>query len=168
MEILQCLWWILVGLLWITGVLILWFKSPPVPSRRQAIENGLKAAGVRAGDLVIDLGTGDGRVLQAARDECGARIMGWELHPLMWLITKFRLGWDSDIKLSNLWKAPLGQADVVFVFLMPSLMARVEKELLPKLKPGARLISNSFPLPNVQPNVQLGRAFVYVRPGQVN
>lgn len=163
MGILQWFGWIVVSLLGLVGLLILRLKAPPVPSLRRSIENGLWAAQIRPGELVVDLGAGDGRVLQTARDKYQARVIGWELNPVAWLLAKARLGWRSDVRLTNFWKASIDQADVVFVFLMPHLMDRVEREIWGRMKPGARLISNSFPLPNRKPTTHQGSAYVYVR-----
>ena len=167
MEVLLMLGWIFVGLLWLSALLIVWFKAPPVPSFRRAVEEGLTAANVKPAELVMDLGAGDGRVLQIARDSYQAKIVGWELHPLMWCLAKARLGRRADVRLANFWQAPVEQADVVFTFLMPSLMGRVEREIWGKMKPGARLVSNSFPLPSQPPVAQRGSVYIYVRPGSI-
>lgn len=133
---------------WFLFVLVLLLGVPPLPSRASKIKSFFKLADIKKGEKVFDLGSGDGRVLQIARNKYGAEIYGFEMHPIMWLISKLRLGWSSQIRLANLWQAPIEEADIVFVFLMPGLMRRVEKNIWPRIKPGARLISNSFPLPN--------------------
>lgn len=162
----QVVLWLALGLLWLTGALVLWFRVPPVPSVQQAIDEGLAVAQIKTGELVVDLGAGDGRVLQVAQNQYGARVEGWELHPVMWWLAKLRLRPNGKVHLANLWTAKIEDADLVFVFLMPKLMERVEREIWPRMKSGARLVSNSFPLPNERPVTQRGRAYLYIRPLQ--
>jgi len=155
---------IFVVLVWAIGVIILWLGVPPLPSRRQKINQFFTLARILPNERVFDLGAGDGRVLQISRDRYQAKISGWELHPLLWLLAKWRLGGTADIRLANLWRAPIEEADVVFVFLMPRLMLRVQKLIWPRLRPGARLISNSFPLPDEDPQEIADGVYLYIKP----
>jgi len=149
--------------LWLAGIIILWLGVPPLPSRAIKLKAAFALAKIKPKEKVFDLGAGDGRVLQIARDKYGAQVAGWELHPLMWLIAKFRLGRNSDVHLANLWTAPVEEANVVFVFLMPQLMSRVHKVIWSKLKPGARLISNSFPMLEEKPTQCDNGVYLYVK-----
>jgi SAM-dependent methyltransferase len=144
-------------------LMVVYLRVPPVPSRRQELEIAFELADIKPNELVVDLGAGDGRVLQVARNRYGARIMGWEISPPVWLLAKLRLGLGSDVWLANLWKADVSDADVVFVFLMAELMGRVESEIWAKMKPGARMISNAFKMPNVAPAEMRDGVYLYVK-----
>ena len=52
---------------------------------------------------------------------------------------------------------------MVITFLMPKLMARVERDIWAKMKPGSRLVSNAFPLPTVRPNKSEGGVYLYIK-----
>ena len=164
MDIWFWLIFILVVLLWLIGIVVLLLGVPPKPSRQSELDQFFVLAKIRPGERVFDLGAGDGRVLQITRDKYGAQISGWELHPLIWLMAKCRLGKDSDIRLASLWGARVEEADVVFVFLMPMFMSKVQKIIWAKLKPGARLVSNSFPMLQEKPTESCGGVYLYVKP----
>lgn len=161
---LTTLGWILGGILWLALALTALLQVPPVPTRRKEMDIAFDLAKVVPGEIVFDLGAGDGRFLQRASSQYGAETHGWEIHPVMWLIAKIRLGWAADIRLANLWKADVSRADVVFIFLMARFMGRVEAELWSKMKPGARLVSNTFILPGVVPTEERDGVYLYVKP----
>ena len=81
----------------------------------------------------------------------------------MWLIAVLRtIRYPSaKIKLASFWRAPLSSADVVFVFLIPRFMARLEAKLKRELKPGARAVSYVFKLPNKKPKLSRRRWQIY-------
>lgn len=156
--------WVVGVILWLALALIALLQVPPLPTRKQEMDVAFGLANVQPGELVIDLGAGDGRFLQQAARRYKAVTQGWEIHPIMWLIAKMRLGWGADIRLANLWKADVSRADVVFIFLMARFMGRVEAELWSKMKPGARLVSNTFILPGVVPTQEQDGVYLYVKP----
>jgi len=164
MHWLQILEIVLLVIFLIGGWASVLLRVPPVPSRAIDLADAFGLAGIRPGERVFDLGAGEGRVLKQARDKYGARVSGWELNPVVWVLAKWQLGIASDMRLANLWTAPISEADVVFTFLMRDLMGKVEQEIWSKMKPGARLVSNSFVLPNVTPTATSGDVFLYQKP----
>ncbi|MBU1092530.1 hypothetical protein KJ836_02595, partial [Patescibacteria group bacterium] len=70
---------------------------------------------------------------------------------------------EADIRMANLWTAPVQEADLVFIFLIPSLMHKAEKIIWPKLKPGARLITNAFVMPTLEPTASKNKIHMYVK-----
>ena len=62
-----------------------------------------------------------------------------------------------------MWKADLSNVDVVFVYQLPHVMKRIKKKLLEELKPGARVISNSFVMPDWKPKEERGGIYLYVK-----
>jgi len=155
--------WILGGILFLACLMVAWLRVPPVPSRKQELDIAFDLAGIKPKELVIDLGAGDGRVLQIARDKYLARIMGWEINPPIWLLAKLRLGINTDVRMADLWKADVSDADVVVVFLMANLMDRAERQIWAKMKPGARLVSNAFRMPNVVPTEEIEGVYLYIK-----
>ena len=99
--------------------------GPYVPSQRDDVRQMLEPANVKSGELVVDLGAGDGRVLFLAAREYGARAVGVEISPLrvalVWLKARlFGLGGQIQIQLGNLYHTDLSQADVVTLYLLPT------------------------------------------------
>ncbi|HLD24373.1 MAG TPA: hypothetical protein VJB96_00430 [Patescibacteria group bacterium] len=125
--------------------------GPFVPSSKHAVEAMIKLADLKAGQTVIDIGSGDGRVLFEAAKE-GARGIGIEINPYLVLFTRIRafLGpyrGRITVLWKNLWKADLSQADVVFVYLIPWRMEDLAEKLEDELKDDALVVSNSFVFP---------------------
>jgi hypothetical protein len=140
------------------GLAVMWLRIPPVPTRKKEEDLIFKMANLKPGEVFYDLGAGEGKLVKRALAEYKAKAWGWELNPPVWF-----LGWlkTRRMNLGDLWQAPVEHADVVVTFLMPSVMRRVEQEIWPKLKPGARLISNAFALPGVTPTKTEGWVYLY-------
>lgn len=107
-----------------------------------------------AGARVIDLGSGTGTLLRRcaiARPDC--LFTGVESAPLPYLISRWRCANAPNVVLrrADLWEADLGQYDVIYAFLSPEPMARLERKLERELGSGALFVSNSFPLPERPP-----------------
>lgn len=108
----------------------------------------------RPGLRLIDLGAGTGGLLRRlARARPDARFTGIEHAPLPWLAAQLnRRGLANlDIRRGDLWREPLQQQDVVYVFLSPRVMPRLWQKARAEMRPGSLLVSNSFPLPGVEP-----------------
>ncbi|HMM53389.1 MAG TPA: methyltransferase domain-containing protein [Candidatus Desulfobacillus sp.] len=108
----------------------------------------------RAGLRVVDLGCGSGGLLlRLARARPDARFLGIEHAPLPWLLARWRGRGLANLELrrGDLWRAPLAEADVVFVFLSPSVMPRLWRRAHEEMRPGSLLVSSSFPAPGAAP-----------------
>jgi ribosomal protein L11 methylase PrmA len=122
--------------------------APFVPTASNVSEKMIQMAEIKAGMTVIDLGSGDGRLLCLAVKK-GARAIGYEINPFLVLYTKiklFRTACSRRLKIywRNFWSADVRNADVIFVYLLPWRMEKLKKKLLSQLKPGALVVSNSF------------------------
>ena len=122
--------------------------APWVPARSFDIADILDDAKLSKGDVFLELGCGDGRLVRAAAKR-GAIATGYELNPVIWFIAwllSIRTT-NAHIKLANLWKIDLSKADVVLAFLVPRTMRRLEIKVEKEMKKGSTLISYIFPLP---------------------
>lgn len=122
------------------------------PDRISSIK---KLAEIKKGDKVVDLGSGDGRVLIALAKQ-GADATGLELNP--WLVNKSekrikraKLSDRINIKQTNFWQYGLSQYDVIVIYGIGYIMERLEKKLKQEVKPDARIISIYFQFPNLEP-----------------
>ncbi len=136
--------------------------APWVPTYRRDVEKIIADCQLKHSQLFIELGCGDGRLVAAAAKR-GAKAIGYEINPVMWLVANLRnfKNPTAKIKLANFWQAPVGKADVVFVFLIPKYMARMETKLQTELKPGAKAVSYVYKLPKKEPALKRQKWILY-------
>lgn len=99
---------------------------------------------------LIDLGCGDGGLLaRLARARPDCEFVGIEHAPLPWLFARLRAAALPNlmIRRADLWQVPLAGYDLVYAFLSPAPMARLWAKATEEMRPGALLVSNSFPVP---------------------
>jgi len=134
--------------------------APFVPTQRKQVERMLKAAKIKPGQKVYDLGSGDGRLVHKAAKLYGADAVGYEYSPLVWALAQIlRPLYRSKAKLKygNFWRKNLSDADVIVCYLMPHAMKRMNRDIVPKLKKGTLIISHAFRLPDLKPHRKLLR-----------
>ncbi|MCW1908265.1 MAG: hypothetical protein KIH63_002895 [Candidatus Saccharibacteria bacterium] len=137
--------------------------APWVPAFHRDLHKVLDDTQLQPGQLCIELGSGDGRLLQAAAKR-GAHVIGYEINPLLFLICWLRLmpyRKHSKIYLKSLWGADLSKADVVLTFLVPRTMPKLYKKAVKEMKPGALLVSYIFAVPDAKPLISRHHWFVY-------
>ena len=122
---------------------------PYVPTTNEAVEAMLKLADVKKTDVVYDLGCGDGRIVIAAAKNRKARGVGIDIDPVR--ISEGRAnakkaGVEKRVRFeeNNLFQADIHEATVVTLFLAPELNLELLPKLLRDLKPGTRIVSNTF------------------------
>lgn len=133
------------------------YDVPFVPTPPVVVEEMLRLADVGPGDFVIDLGSGDGRILIAAAKKFGARGVGVDLDPdrILESVYNAQLYGVADhvaFHRQDLFKFDIGQATVVTMYLLPSVNIRLRPRLLKELKPGTRIVSHDFDMEDWQPD----------------
>lgn len=134
--------------LWATGLKGQNLDVPYVPTPENVVEKMLDLADVNSGDYVIDLGSGDGRIVIAAAKR-GATGHGIDLDPDR--ISEARDN-ASDAEVSerimfiegNIFETDFSNASVITMYLLPTVNEKLRPELLEKLEPGTRVVSHSF------------------------
>ncbi|AFA40226.1 hypothetical protein Pogu_2199 [Pyrobaculum oguniense TE7] len=150
----------------LAGVAILHFVWPFLAGRGGAYStSSLRAAawafekiGVK-GKKVYDLGCGYGVVLALAK-KMGAVPVGVELDPLRWLICALRC--RCKVLLGDMFKTPLHDADVVYIFQWPSVNERLADKFAKELRPGAYVVSYMWEVPGLRLVDHNPRLRVYV------
>jgi SAM-dependent methyltransferase len=124
-----------------------------VSTSRVRIAAFMDAVPMDSGQLLLDLGCGDGRVLRKVRKRYGVQAVGFEMNPLAYLKARLAcLGIRGvEIRLQNFWKADIKEADIVFCYLFPDVMKALSTKLKKELKPGAVIVSCNFALPDLIP-----------------
>jgi len=130
--------------------------APWLPASSNNIKAAISLVEIKRGDIVFDLGSGDGRWLTAvAKDSQAGQIIGVEISLFFYLWSRIKILFSNcpqvKVKYQNLFNTDLAKADVVFCFLLPKAMAKLEAKFNQELKPGAKLISCCFQLPKHQP-----------------
>jgi SAM-dependent methyltransferase len=121
--------------------------APFVPTPMSAVRKMAKLANLKKGDIVYDIGCGDGRTVYVAANDYQANATGFELSPLVYAFARIRkLLWRSKAKIlfRNFKNQNLRSADVIFCYLMPETLEILRPKLEAELKPGARIISYAF------------------------
>lgn len=125
--------------------------GPAIPTPQYLVDRMLEAGRVKPGDVVYDLGSGDGRVVISAARNFGARAVGVELMPD--LVRKARervqnMGLADRISIveGSALRVDLSPADVVTMWFLTNSNDRLRPHLEKQLKVGARVVSNEFPI----------------------
>ena len=124
-----------------------------VSTSRVRISAFLDAVPMKAGQLLVDIGCGDGRVLRQVRRRYEVRAVGYELNLLAYVKAKLLCFGRKNIQIRwrNFWTVDLSDADVVFCYLFPDVMRNLAAKLKSDLKPGAVVVSCNFHLPGFSP-----------------
>ena len=130
--------------------------APDVPTPQPIVERMLEAGHVKPGQLVYDLGSGDGRVVITAAQKFGAKAVGIEIRPDLCRIATERIkaaGLEDRVKIvqGSALRVDLSPADVVTMFLLTTSNERLKPALEKYLKPGTRVVSNQFPIKGWKP-----------------
>jgi hypothetical protein len=125
--------------------------APFLPTGRKRVGEMLALAELRPGETLVDLGSGDGRIVVAAA-KAGARAEGWEISPYLWLWSQWNIrragvADRARVRLGSYWGEPVGHADVVTLFLITDKMPRMEEKLRRELRQGSRVVSYAFTFP---------------------
>jgi cyclopropane fatty-acyl-phospholipid synthase-like methyltransferase len=137
---------------------------PFVPSPQEVVEKMIELASVKPGDLVYDLGSGDGRIVIAAA-QTGAHAIGFEIDGDLIKesranVKKAGVQARAEIRDQDLLTVDLSAATVVTMYLFPDVNLKLQPKLLAQLKPGARVVSHAFDMGDWPPDKQeqvLGR-----------
>ncbi len=137
--------------------------APWVPARKYDLELLLDDVSLQKNEVYLELGCGDGRLVRAAARR-GAKAVGYELNPLLWLIAWLScIGRaNATIKFGNFWSVDLGSSDVILAFLVPRTMPRLEQKANREMKKSARLVSYIFPLPKKKYVLRNKSWYIYV------
>ncbi len=133
---------------------------PTLGSQVQPLVDALE---LKPGQVLLDLGCGEGRLLKAAAKR-GIRGVGYEINP--WLYAAARINcWRYrrlvSIKLGNYWHAQWPKADGIFVFLIDRYMPKLDRELKRRITSPTRLVSFAFAIPDKKPAVRGTNFYIY-------
>ncbi len=142
---------------------VLLFGAPYLPTMNKQVEAAIKLANLKPGQTLLELGSGDGRVLIAAA-QAGLNAVGYELNPVLffisWLRTR-RYGKQIKIELGNFWTNEWPKCDAVYVFLLPRLMPKLEQKIKNESFFNTPIISFAFKFNKIKPLNDIDGVFLY-------
>ena len=131
-----------------------------VPTPQEVVDDMLRLANVRKGDVLYDLGSGDGRIAITAAKRYGIRAVGIDIDP-----ERIREANENAKKAGvthlvqfrneDLFKADFKEATVVTLYLLPDLNVKLRPRLWSELKPGTRIVSHQFEMGTWKPEKKL-------------
>ncbi len=129
---------------------------PYVSTPNEVVEEMLKMANVQSSDIVYDLGCGDGRIVVMAAEKFGAHGVGIDIDPV-----RIKEAWGNATKAGvsdrvkflerDLFDADIKDATVVTLYLLQRVNLKLRPKLLAELKPGTRIVSNTFDMGDWKP-----------------
>ena len=131
-----------------------------VPTPQELVEDMLRLADVKQGDVLYDLGSGDGRIPVTAARKYGIRAVGIDIDPERIReahANARKNGVDRLVtfRQQDLFKADFREATVVTLYLLPELNLRLRPQLLKQLRPGTRVVSHQFDMGDWKPGKTL-------------
>ncbi len=140
--------------------------APYEPSKDKAIKKMIDFANIKKGDVSVDLGSGDGRLVFAFA-RAGAEAHGFEINPFLVTYSKYKA---KKLKLKNahfhwknFWHTNLQDFNIVTLFQIGYIMPKLEKKLLSELPKNARVVSNTWKFPNLTPKKIDDKIRLYVK-----
>ena len=127
-----------------------------VPTPQNVVDKMLEVAKVKKGDLLYDLGCGDGRIVVTAAKKFGVQGIGFDIDPQRVResrdnVAKNDVGKLVAIELKDIFKVDLSKPSVVTLYLLPELNVKLIPQL-EKLPPGSRIVSHDFDMAGVEPD----------------
>lgn len=129
---------------------------PFVPTPQDVVERMLVLVQVKKGDVVYDLGSGDGRIVITAAKKYGVKSVGFEIDPELIKqsresIRKEGLGQLAEIREQDIRTVDLSAASVITMYLLPEVNLMLRPNLWRQLKPGSRVVSHDFDMADWKP-----------------
>lgn len=139
--------------------------APFLPTSKRHVREMLEIANLNSEDTLMDLGSGDGRIVHLASKRC-KKCIGIEINPTLywWSIIKTKLKKLKNVEIfrQDLWKTDLSEIDVLTIFFIAPKMDKLHKKIISEMKPGSRVVSYGFKFPNWQYSAKNGKIYLYI------
>ncbi|PIQ76791.1 hypothetical protein COU78_04340 [Candidatus Peregrinibacteria bacterium CG10_big_fil_rev_8_21_14_0_10_49_24] len=139
----------------VTAVAHIWVAVPFIPTPMKVAKDMLEFAKLKGDETLYDLGAGDARLLIVAkRAYPNISAIGVEIVPTVWALGKLRIlcsRQDVTLRMRNILSVNVSDADCIFLYLIPNMMKKLEDKFQKELKPGTKIVSYAFSLPNKTP-----------------
>jgi len=132
-------------------------KLPYVPTPQVVVDEMLKLAGVTADDFVIDLGSGDGRIVITAAKQFKAKGLGVDIDAKLVALSNRNAKQEKvddrvEFAERDMFKTDISKASVLTLYVLPDFMQKLRSKVLAELKPGARVVAHDYYLEEWRPD----------------
>lgn len=138
--------------------------APFVPTKMEKVKKMIEMSGLKKGQKMIDLGSGDGRIIIEA-SKTGAECTGVEISPFLywWSKRKANLKGIKNVKFlrDTLWNVNLGEFDLITIYFIPHRMRKLHRKIKKEMKPGSRIVSYAFTFPDWKPIRKYDNIYLY-------
>ncbi len=152
------------GLLVLVFGFVVFRGAPYLPTLKKQTDVALDMLGLKPGQVLLELGCGDGRVVQQAAKR-GSKVIGYELNPLLVLVARLRTWkYRKNIKIiwGDYWVKDWPTADGIFVFLLDRYMKKLDKKIIQQYSERSiKLTSIAFKVPGKKPVKVRHGVFLY-------
>ncbi len=142
----------------------MFFGAPYAALSKKRIKTMKELLNPKQGKKLLDLGSGDGRIVIAFNND-GIDAYGIELNPILVLVSKFKMRKQKlkskKIIFGDYWRHDFSKYNYITVWVVPPTMGRLEKKLLKELKPGALVASNHLKFPNWKYSKKKNDVYLY-------
>lgn len=156
-------------LLIITAIILLFgfvvlFGAPYLPTLGKQQKTALELLDLKPGQTLLELGSGDGRMLAAAAKQ-GIKSIGYELNPLLVVYSKLRL-WRyrklARVRWANFWNRKLPACDGIYVFLLDRYMPKLHTKITQEISNPVKVVSYAFKFPEIKHITERNGMHLYV------
>lgn len=151
------------GVLFTAFTFVVVFGAPFLPTLNPKIVIALKLIDLKKGQTLLELGSGDGRVLKAAAQQ-GLNAVGYELNPLLVIYSKiltFKYRKQVTVHWGNFWRQPWPKADGIFVFLLQPYMEKLDEKIVATYGKNVKLVSFAFTIDSRKPTKTQAGVYLY-------
>lgn len=142
---------------------VVFFGAPYLPTLSRQVKTAMELAELKPEQRLLELGCGDGKVLVAAAKQ-GIHVTGYELNPVLVIVSwvrTIRYRRLVTVKWANFWQVRLPETDVIFVFLLPKYMARLDKKIIQESSKPVKLVSFAFTIPGKVVTTEKDGVYLY-------
>lgn len=147
------------------------FGAPYLPTMSRQTEDALELLDLKTGQTLLELGSGDGRVLLAAAKR-NLKAVGYEINPLLVIVSKlvtWRYRQQVKVVWGSYWSQKWEDADGIYVFLLDKFMKKLDKKIIQEFsrqrsdtsQKKIKLVSYAFAIPNKKSTNQKGPLYLY-------
>ena len=158
----EALAYVAIAIVFIFG-LVVFFGAPYLPTLKPQIDTALDLMDLKPGQLMLEIGSGDGSVMIAAAQR-GWKVVGYEINPILCLITWLRtrkVRQNVKIIWGDAWQKDWPEADGIYIFGLDKLMPKLHKKVMRTQTKPVKLVSFAFRLPQIAPVRSKDGVFLY-------
>jgi hypothetical protein len=159
------LFWVSFIAIWIVFIFgfVIFVGPPYLPTLRKQIGAALDLVDLKEGETLLELGSGDGRVMLAAAKR-GLRVVGIELNPILVVISWFvTLRYRKQVRViwGSYWGKPWPRADAIFTFMLGRYMKRLDERVEFWRPKAVKLATFAFTIPDKEPTATRDGVYLY-------